>query len=143
MPIPQLRPPRAYASDGPGPFTSGGGGRDLRILVDLPAEQRQMDDSVTTFDQLGVPDAVRFLWTLGQRDDIAVYWISGSDEADADGAVRLHEPDRDRDQLPFTALSAAGCGPYGFTASGRISRRAQCQRVRLHLVGCATCWSRG
>lgn len=110
MSIPRLQAPRAYAGDGPGPFTSGGGGRDLRILVDVPAEQRQMDDSVTTFDQLGVPDAARFLWTLGQRDDITMYWIASSDDADADGAVRLHDPDRDRDQLPFTAVSAVGGG---------------------------------
>ena len=59
MPIPALRAPRAFAGDKPGPFAPGTG-RDLRILVDLPPRQRQVDDSTTTWDRLGVPDPSRF-----------------------------------------------------------------------------------
>ena len=44
MPIPELRAPLAFAGDKPGPF-AGNAGRDLRVLVDLPASQRQADDS--------------------------------------------------------------------------------------------------
>jgi hypothetical protein len=54
MPIPALRAPRPFAGDKPGPFEPGAS-RDLRILVDLPPGQRQVDDSTTTWgrDQLG------------------------------------------------------------------------------------------
>jgi len=40
MPIPELRAPLAFAGDKPGPF-AGSAGKNLRILVDLPASQRQ------------------------------------------------------------------------------------------------------
>jgi hypothetical protein len=107
MPIPALRAPQAFAGDKPGPFAAGTG-RDLRILVDLPAGQRQVDDSTKSSDTLGVPEPSRLLWTLGQRDDIAMYWMAEPDQAEAAGAVCLHEPDRGGDQLDFTTTDMNG-----------------------------------
>ena len=52
MPIPELRAPLAFAGDKPGPF-AGSAGRDLRVLVDVPASQRQADDSTAFSGRLG------------------------------------------------------------------------------------------
>src|SRR5712691_7901007 len=101
MPIPALRAPQARAGDKPGPFAVNGG-RDLRVLVDLPAGQRQVDDSTMMWDKLGVPAPARLLWTLGQRDDIAMYWMADPAQAEETGAVCLGEPDRRSDQIGFT-----------------------------------------
>jgi hypothetical protein len=60
MSIPELVAPRAFAGDGPGPF-AGSTGRELRVLVDLPAHQRQADDSASSWDMLGVPEPSRLL----------------------------------------------------------------------------------
>ena len=54
----ELRAPLAFAGDKPGPF-AGDAGRALRVLVDLPASQRQTDDSTTSPDTLGVPEPSR------------------------------------------------------------------------------------
>jgi hypothetical protein len=75
MPIAGLRPPRTLAGDEPGLFTPGGAGRDLRILVDLPVAQRQVDDSAAS-SGLDVPDPARFLWTLGRHRDTATFWMA-------------------------------------------------------------------
>ena len=107
MPIPALRAPRPFAGDKPGPFASGTS-RDLRILVDLPPEQRQVDDSTTTWDRLGVPDPSRLLWTLGQRDDIAMYWMADPEQAEDNGAVVLRGADPRSDQMSFTATNMDG-----------------------------------
>jgi hypothetical protein len=107
MPIPALRAPRAFAGDKPGPFAPGAG-RDLRILVDLPLGQRQVDDSTTTWDRLGVPDPSRLLWTLGQRDDIAMYWMADPEQAEDDGAVVRRRADPRSDQMSFTATDMNG-----------------------------------
>ena len=107
MPIPALRAPRAFAGDKPGPFAPGAG-RDLRILVDLPPGQRQVDDSTTTWDRLGVPDPSRLLWTLGQRDDIAMYWMADPEQATDNGAVVMRGADPRSDQISFTATDMDG-----------------------------------
>ncbi len=107
MPIPVLRAPQAFAGDKLGPFTVGTG-RDLRILVDLPAGQRQVDASTTTWDRLGVPDPSQLLWTRGERDDIAMYWVADPDQAKETGAVCLEEPDRRSDQMGFTTTGMDG-----------------------------------
>jgi hypothetical protein len=107
MPIPALRAPRAFAGDKPGPFTPGIG-RDLRILVDLPPGQRQVDDSTTTWDRLGVPDPSRLLWTLGQRDDITMYCLADPEQAEDNGAVVLRGADPRSDQMSFTATDMNG-----------------------------------
>jgi hypothetical protein len=57
-----------------------------------------------------VPDPSRFLWTLGGRDDITVFWMAGPSDTDRAGAVRLQEPDRDRDQVGFSTASEGGGG---------------------------------
>lgn len=110
MPIPQLNPPRALAGDKPGPFAATPARRDLKILVDLAAMQRQPDDCMTTWDRLGVPDPARLLWTFGQRDDITMFWMASPEDADSAGAVRLQEPDRERDQMDFTTANEGGGG---------------------------------
>jgi hypothetical protein len=108
MSIPHLTPPLARSGDEPGPFIAGTGGRPLKILIHLLSEQRQFDDSTTTWDKLGVPDPARFLWTLSHRDDITMFWMADSDDTDNDGAVRIKEVNRDRDQLTFTAALKGG-----------------------------------
>jgi hypothetical protein len=107
MPIPALRAPRAFAGDKPGPFALEKG-RDLRILVDLPPGQRQVDDSTTTWDRLGVPDPSRLLWTLGQRDDITLYWMADPEQAEDTGAVVLRGADPRSDQMSFTGTDMNG-----------------------------------
>jgi hypothetical protein len=102
MPIPELRAPLAFAGDKPGPF-AGSAGRDLRVLVDLPASQRQADDSTTSADRLGVPEPSRLLWSLGQRDDITLHWLADPGLGDQPGAVCVDEPDRGKDHLTFTS----------------------------------------
>jgi hypothetical protein len=108
MPIPALHPRVDRAGDPPGPFADAAEGRELRLLVDLPAKQRQMDDCITTWDRLGVPDPSRLLWTLAQRDDITLFWMADLEEGEDKGAVRFHEPNRDRDQIDFTTDGADG-----------------------------------
>jgi len=90
MPIPELRAPLAFAGDKPGPF-AGGAGRDLRVLVDLPASQRQADDSTTSPGRLGIPEPSRLLWSLGQRDDITLHWLADPGQDGQPGAVCLDE----------------------------------------------------
>jgi hypothetical protein len=107
MPIPALRAPRAFAGDKPGPFAPEAA-RDLRILIDLPPEQRQADDSTTTWDTLGVPDPSWLLWSLGQRDDITLYWIADPEQAEDKGAVVLHGTDSSSDQMRFSATDMDG-----------------------------------
>lgn len=107
MPIPALRAPRAFAGDKSGPFAPEAA-RDLRILIDLPPEQRQADNSTTTLDRLGVPEPSRLLWSLGQRDDIILYWTAGPDQAEDKGAVVLHMPDTSSDQMRFSATDMDG-----------------------------------
>lgn len=107
MPIPELRALLAFAGDKPGPF-AGSAGRNLRILADLPASQRQPDDSTTSADRLGVPEPSRLLWSLGQRDDIALHWLADPGQASQPGAVCLDEPDRSKDHLAFTGTDADG-----------------------------------
>jgi hypothetical protein len=107
MPIPELRAPPAFSGDKPGPFV-GSAGRDLRILVDLPASQRQADDSTTSPDRLGVPEPSRLLWSLGQRSEISLHWMADPAQGDQPGAVCLDEPDRGRDHLTFTGTEADG-----------------------------------
>lgn len=109
MPIPALRAPRAFAGDKPGPFVPGTG-RDLRILVDLPSQQRQADNSTQTWDTLGVPDPARLLWSLGQRDDIALYWMADPEQAEDKGAVTLRGPDLRSDQMKFSTTDMDGNG---------------------------------
>jgi hypothetical protein len=106
MPIPALHPRVGRAGDPPGPFADAAAGRELRLLVDLPAKLRQMDDCITTWDRLGVPDPSRLLWTLAQRDDITLFWMADLEDGEGLGAVRLHEPNRDRDQMDFTTNPA-------------------------------------
>ena len=103
MPMPELRAPLAFAGDKPGPF-AGGAGRDLRVLVDLPASQRQADDSTTSADRLGVPEPSRLLWS----NDITLHWLAGSGQRDQSGAVRLDEADRGKDHLTFTSSDGDG-----------------------------------
>ena len=107
MPIPALRAPKAFAGDKSGPFALEKG-RDLRILVDLPPGQRQVDDSTTTWDRLGVPDPSRLLWTLGQRDDITMYWMADPGQAEDNGAVVLRGADPRSDQMSFTTTAVNG-----------------------------------
>jgi len=116
MPIPELRAPLAFAGDKPGPF-AGGAGRDLRVLVDLPASQRQADDSITSADRLGVPEPSRLLWSLGQRDDITLHWLADPGQRDQPGAVCLDEPDCGKDHLTFTSSDGDGSGSYRAVAS--------------------------
>jgi hypothetical protein len=107
MPIPELRAPLAFSGDKPGPF-AGSAGRDLRVLVDLPASQRQADDSTTSPGRLGVPEPSRLLWSLGQRDDITLHWLADPGQGDQPGAVCLDEPDRGKDHLTFTSTDDDG-----------------------------------
>ncbi len=107
MPIPELRAPLAFAGDKPGPFAASAG-RDLRILVDLPASQRQADNSTTSPGRLGVPEPSRLLWSLGQRDDITLHWLADPGQDDQPGAVCLDEPDRGKDHLTFTSTDSDG-----------------------------------
>jgi hypothetical protein len=107
MPIPALRAPRAFAGDTPGPFAPEAA-RDLRILIDLPPEQRQADNSTTAQGRLGVPEPSRLLWSLGQRDDITLYWIAEREQAEDKGAVVLHGPDTSSDQMRFSATGMDG-----------------------------------
>jgi hypothetical protein len=107
MPIRELRAPLGFSGDKPGPFT-GSAGRDLRVLVDLPASQRQADDSTTSPGRLGVPEPSRLLWSLGQRDDITLHWLADQGQGDQPGAVCLNEPDRGRDHLTFTSTDDDG-----------------------------------
>src|SRR5262249_54731319 len=112
-----LHPPLGLAGDPPGPFAATTTGRDLRMLIDLPAEQRGLDDSVAG-SGLGVPDPARLLWTLGQRSDIATFWMAEPEDADGPGAVRLDEPDVARDLVDFTVAAENGgfiqaVWPYG------------------------------
>ena len=107
MAVPVLHPPLALAGDQPGPFATSATGRDLRILIDLPEKQRQRDDSVAG-SGLGVPDPARLLWTLGQRSDIATFWMAEPGDADGPGAVRLDEPHLADDQMDFTVVAENG-----------------------------------
>jgi hypothetical protein len=108
MPIPALHPGVGRAGDPLGPFADVAESRELRLLVDLPAKQRQMDDCITTWDRLGVPNPSRLLWTLAQREDITLFWMADLEDGEDKGAVRFHEPNRDRDQLEFTTEEANG-----------------------------------
>ncbi len=107
MAVPVLQPPLALAGDQPGPFATGTTCRDLRILVDLPEKQRRLDDSVAS-SGLGTPEPARLLWTLGQRSDIATFWMAEPEDTDGPGAVRLAEPNLARDQMDFTVAAEGG-----------------------------------
>jgi hypothetical protein len=80
----------------------------LRILIDLPMADRQPDKNTTTLDRLGVPDPARFLWSLGLRDDLEVFWMAAPGDAAGPGAVRMQSPDSRTDQVPFTAVHEGG-----------------------------------
>lgn len=97
-----------YSGDGPGPFAGRVNGRILRILVDLPEAQRQPDASFAGPGLLGVPSPARFLWSLGLRDDIDVFWMARPGEPDGIGSVQLQDPDRAEDQLPFVVHEKHG-----------------------------------
>lgn len=102
MGIPHLTPSQPRSGDQPGPFATEPNARHLRILIHLPSEQRKLDDSITTWEALGVPHPSRLLWTLGHRDDIDMFWMAGSKDTDSDGAIRLKEVNRGENQLNFT-----------------------------------------
>ncbi len=106
--MPILRPPRPLSGEPPGPFAKDPSARRLRLLIDLPVEARLPDTSTSSWERPGVPQPETFLWSLGQRDDIDLTWIAAGDDQDARGGVRLHDPDRDSDQLPFTTATAGG-----------------------------------
>lgn len=107
VPMPRLNPPMPLAGDGPGPFASSGG-RRLRVLIALPPSDRRPDNSVTNWETLGVPEPARFLWSLGLREDIDLFWLAGPGEPDEIGTVRFQKPDHDADQLRFTAVEREG-----------------------------------
>lgn len=95
----------------PGPFAANKTGRKLRLLLDLPAAARQPDTSTTSWSEAGVPDPAHFLWSLGLRDDIEVFWLADESEQ---GVGALHfDPVHDaEDQLPFTVTHADGSTLY-------------------------------
>ncbi|HUY45020.1 MAG TPA: hypothetical protein VMV92_04760 [Streptosporangiaceae bacterium] len=107
MPVPALHAPLALAGDKPGPFSGNAARRGLGMLIDLPAGQRQLDDSATG-SGLGVPDPARLLWTLSRRRDIDTFWIADPGDADEPGAVRLREPDLAADRMDFTVAGENG-----------------------------------
>ena len=117
MPIPELRAPLAFAGDKLGPF-AGSAGRELRVLIDLPASQRQADDSNTSPDRLGVPEPSRLLWSLAQRDDITLHWLADPGQGDQPGAVCLGEQGRGKDHLTFTSTDDDGSS---WICAGRVS----------------------
>lgn len=84
MPIRPLKKPLTYASDPPGPFSTGG--RRLRILLDLPAASRIAD--TVMLDKMTVPNPDHMLWSLCQRDDIEAYWVADDGE-NMPGSIHL------------------------------------------------------
>jgi hypothetical protein len=99
--IPILRPRQRRAGDPPEPFSDADDRRRLRVLVDLPPEDRAVDAGFATADRLTSPEASAFLWSLLQRDDIECFWMSEYDDNHGVGAVWLGDIDVDSDQQTF------------------------------------------
>jgi hypothetical protein len=102
MPIRKLRAPMRHAGDKEGPFAGEG---PLRVLIDLPADLRQVEAGRWEGPTAPVPDHV--LWGLCRSKDVEVYWLAGPDESGV-GAVHLQEPDPADDQWPYTFTKADG-----------------------------------
>lgn len=107
MAIPRVVSPFRYAGDGPGPFAATERDRPLRVLIDLPAGARRIDDSTKSWDQLGVPRHTHFLWSLCMREEIETYCM-GEEGIPAKGRVSFRHGQAGDDQLLFTTEGEDG-----------------------------------
>lgn len=96
MPFPQLSEPTRYAGDRGSPFASGG---PLRVLLDLPADLRQLEAG--PWEGPIAPTPEHLVWSLCQGStDIELTWLAGPGETGA-GAVHFQEPHLPSDHWPF------------------------------------------
>lgn len=96
MPFPQLSEPMRYASDKGGPFAGDG---PLRVLIDLPADLRQVEAGPWEGPTALTPE--HLLWSLCQGSaDIELTWLAQPGETGI-GAVHFQEPHLPSDHWPF------------------------------------------
>ena len=120
MPIPKLNEPTRRAGDKGGPFSSDG---PLRVLIDLPADLRQVEAGPWEGPTAPVPEHI--LWSLCQgSSDIELHWLAQPGETGI-GAVHFQEPDLSSDHWPFTFAKSDG----GRVGLGAVSMYRQLERI--------------
>lgn len=103
MPIPKLNEPIRYASDKGDPFAGDG---PLRIVVDLPADLRQVEAG--KWEGPTAPTPEHILWSLCQGlPDIELSWLGKPGETEA-GAIHFQDPDLASDHWPVSTTRDDG-----------------------------------
>lgn len=119
MPIPKLNEPARRAGDKGGPFSGDG---PLRVLIDLPADLRQVEAG--PWEGPTAPVLEHILWSLCQgSSDIELHWLAQPGETGV-GAVHFQEPDLHSDHWPFTFSKGDG-GEW----LGAVSMYRQLERI--------------